>query len=99
MSFMWMYATARDIERLAGKEFYSQYGQEVLDCLKPHWSVEEEWPEDEEIVSVINQVKERHAREKVVSLEDKLDDAKERSDVATMKDSQPGIRKDEPGRG
>lgn len=69
MSFMWMYATARDIERLAGKEFYHQYGQEVIDRLKdefcPHWSVEEEWPEDEYIVAVINEVKEYHAKERL----------------------------------
>ena len=68
MSFMWIYGLARDIERLAGKEFYEQYGQEVIDYLKqefsPHWSVEEISPEDEEIVKAINKIKEYHAKER-----------------------------------
>lgn len=64
MSFMWMYGVARDIERLEGKEFYQQHGQEVIDYLKPHWSVEEASPEDEEIIEAINKVKEYHAKER-----------------------------------
>lgn len=83
MSFMWMYAVARDIERLAGKEFYREYGQEVIDSLKdefcPDSSVEEEWPEDEEIVAVINEVKEYHGLEQGLTVDELLADAQPRA--------------------
>ena len=63
MSFMWMYGLARDIERLAGKEVYKQYGQEIIDCLK-RVCREDDWelrsPADEEIIEVVNAVIEYH---------------------------------------
>lgn len=59
MSFMWMYGLARDIERLAGKEIYNKYGQEIIECLKQDCS--ENWvvvrsPDDQEILDTIEDV-------------------------------------------
>ena len=59
MKFMWMHGLARDIEKLAGKEVYDKYGQEILDCLERDcWEHGElvRNPDDEEIMAVVNAI-------------------------------------------
>lgn len=59
MSFMWMYGLARDIERLAGKEVYTKYGQDIIDCLKRICRDDDGElisPSDEEIIDVANAI-------------------------------------------
>ena len=59
MSFMWMYGLARDIERLAGKEVYAKYGQDIIDCLKRDCRDDDGElvsPSDEEIIDVVNAI-------------------------------------------
>lgn len=59
MSFMWMYGLARDIERLAGKEVYNKYGQEIIDYLRCDCEMDDHemrYPSDEEIIAVINEI-------------------------------------------
>ena len=65
MSFMWMYGLAIDIERLAGKEIYHQYGQEIIDCLKSSCRDDDGElisPEDDKIIKVVNAVVDYHSK-------------------------------------
>lgn len=52
---------AQDIKRLAGEEFYKQYGQYVIDCVMTRCSEGLDivrYPEDEEVLKVIELCKE-----------------------------------------
>ena len=50
---------AQQIEKIAGKEFYKRHGKEVIDIIMAKCEYNFEivrYPEDEEIVEVINEV-------------------------------------------
>lgn len=60
-SWQWMCCVSEDIKRLAGKEFYYEHGQKVMNILRRNCSENFEivsYPEDEEILAVIKEVSE-----------------------------------------